>query len=463
MKQPRIGLLPLYLELYDRLAADHRPAMEAFCRKIERAFAARGVGVRTASVCRLNEETTKAVRAFERADVDAVVTLHLAYSPSLESAPALADTPLPLIVLDTTPAFEFGPGQDPAEIMYNHGIHGVQDLCNLLIRRGKPFLLEVGHWQRSDVLDRVIGHLPAARMARRLATSRVGLIGKPFAGMGDFSVSPACLRREIGARIVTARPRTMQALVEGISGGEVRREMAEDARRFDIRGLNAAAHERSARAGLALRRWIADEGLTALTMNFGAAGSASGLPVMPFLELSKAMARGVGYAGEGDVLTATLVGALASVFPATTFTEMFCPDWKGDRVFLSHMGEFNLDLADRKPLLAEPKVNFTPGESPVVPYGRLRGGAAAWVNLAPMPGDRFRLILAPGRIEAARGKDRFTQTVRGWFRSKCGVAEFLGQYSRFGGTHHSALVYGAGIAPLKTFALFAGLEAVVIE
>jgi hypothetical protein len=35
-------------------------------------------------------------------------------------------------------------------------------------------------------------------------------------------------------------------------------------------------------------------------------------PVMPFLEFSKAMERGIGYAGEGDALTAVLVGALAS-------------------------------------------------------------------------------------------------------------------------------------------------------
>ena len=49
---------------------------------------------------------------------------------------------------------------------------------------------------------------------------------------------------------------------------------------------------------------------------------------MPFLEIEKQMVRGIGYAGEGDVLTAALSAALASGFEETSFTEMFCPDWK---------------------------------------------------------------------------------------------------------------------------------------
>ena len=57
---------------------------------------------------------------------------------------ALAGTDLPIVVLDTTPGYAFGPTTDPAEIMYNHGIHGVQDMCNLLIRNGKDGLEYLG-------------------------------------------------------------------------------------------------------------------------------------------------------------------------------------------------------------------------------------------------------------------------------------------------------------------------------
>ncbi len=42
---------------------------------------------------------------------------------------------------------------------------------------------------------------------------------------------------------------------------------------------------------------------------------------------------------------------VTSTFPETTFTEMFCPDWKNESIFLSHMGEVNVDLIAEKPKL----------------------------------------------------------------------------------------------------------------
>lgn len=461
--KPRIGLLPLYLEFYDRRLPEYRAGMEKFLGRIAGAFADCGVAVQVAPVCRLKKEVDAAVRALEKGGVDALVTLHLAYSPSLEAIDALARTRLPVIVLDTTRDFAFGPDQEPSLTMYNHGIHGVQDLCNLLIRRGKSFQIEVGHWTRSNVIDRVIGHLPAARMAGALRASRVGLIGRPFAGMGDFSVPATVLRRVIGTQIVQGAPPRMRRLVRGVSSKDVAREMAEDRRRFDTAGLDSGAHARSVRVGLAVRKWMAEERLSAVTMNFEAAGVASsGLPVMPFFEVSKAMACGMGYAGEGDVLTAALVGAVAQAYRDTTFTEMFCPDWKGGRIFLSHMGEFNPNLSERRPQLREPAANYTPGESSVVAYGRLRGGKALFVNIAPMADDKFRLIVAPVTMESVRGRDRFGQCVRGWFRPTMPVADFLGAYSRLGGTHHAVLAYGAEIEAMRSFACFAGLQEAVI-
>lgn len=77
------------------------------------------------------------------------------YSPSLQSIDALCRLHVPIIVLDTTETVSFDSMTDPVEIMYNHGIHGVQDMCNLLLRRGKKFFIEAGHFEQSDVIARV--------------------------------------------------------------------------------------------------------------------------------------------------------------------------------------------------------------------------------------------------------------------------------------------------------------------
>ena len=212
-----------------------------------------------------------------------------------------------------------------------------------------------------------------------------------------------------------------------------------------------------------MRAWLEDEKLTAFTVNFLAVTRAAGIPTVPFLEASLAMSRGVGYAGEGDTLTASLVGALASGFPATTFTEMFCPDWKGSRIFLSHMGEVNPALLAGRPRLVEYPFPFTDAANPARLVGCLRGGRAVFVNLAPLGAGRYRLIVAPGDMVApVRGRDRMLDTVHGWFRPRRRVPAFLEEYSRLGGTHHAALVYGDAASAIEAFGQFMGWETVLL-
>jgi len=442
MRQPRIGLLGLYLELYDRAMPQVRPRVDAFYGTIAQELGRRGLAVTTAPVCRQQPEFAQAVAAFEQVGVDAIVTLHLAYSPSLEAADVLAGTRLPIIVLDTTPAAGYGPGQDPDALMFNHGIHGVQDLCSVLRGRGKRFQVEAGHCQQSDVLDRIAGWAQAAALATGMRQARVGIIGAPFPGMGDFAVPFAALRESIGMEVIPAEPSYLAALVPSPDAPTVAEEMAADREAFDTEGLDADSHRESVRAGLAVRRWLEEEDLSAFTCNFLDIGGL-GLPTVPFLEASKAMARGLGYAGEGDVLTAALVGVLAQAAP-TTFTEMFCPDWAGNRVFLSHMGEVNPDLLTAPGLVARP-FPWAEVRPPVHPAGMLQAGEAALVNLAPVPGT-YQCMVWPVDMVAPEGPNRMEGSIHGWLAPRFPVAEFLASYSRLGGTHHCALVYGAQAA-----------------
>ena len=463
MKKPKIGLLGLYLELYDHSMPENRPRVNEFYQTIAGEMEKRGIEVITASICRLKPEFASAVKSFEDAQVDAIVTLHLAYSPSLESSDILTETSLPILVLDTTPTYPFGPDQDPDEILYNHGIHGVQDMCNLLVRNEKLFYLEAGHWEKSDVLDRVASRARSAQLATNMRNARVGRIGDPFKGMGDFAVPAELLKKTIGVETIPCDPGVIRSLLPAADDKEVESEIAADHEKFVTKGLDAEMHRLTTRVGLAVRRWIEKENLSAFTVNFLAIDQDSGLPTVPFLEASKAMARGLGYAGEGDVLTAALVGALSSVYPETSFTEMFCPDWENNRIFLSHMGEMNINLTEGTPRLIEKPFPYTDAENPVVAVGRFRGGRAVLVNLAPGPNRRYTLIVAPVTRTAVKGEDRMADSIRGWFKPEMEVAHFLTEYSRAGGTHHCALVYGNAAEEIAGFGEMMGWKVVLLQ
>jgi L-arabinose isomerase len=443
-RKPMIGLLPLYLELYDRSSPEMRPGIERFYQKAAEKLRGAGLEVLTVPVCRLSNEFASALEQFEKNGADAVVTLHLAYSPSLESEDALKKTKLPLIILDTTPDYTFDQSTGAEAINYNHGIHGVQDMCNLLIRHGKAFNICAGHMDHSNVIERVVKTAKAAVVLKTLKNSRVGLVGEPFKGMGDFSIPFEEMKKDLGITVVPYDYKKGEAAISSVTNEEIDAEYKRDEERFEIdKNLSRDVYDRSARVCLAVRKWIQDEKLSALTVNFNETSRANkGLPVMPFTECSTAMAEGLGYAGEGDVLTAAFTGALLSVFKETTFTEMFCPDWEHGAVFMSHMGEYNFNIADGKPFLTEKPFPFTDAENPTAAYKTMKAGKATLINFAPFGKGVYGLTAALGDMLPIRGENKMNLAVNGWFKPAMDLEAFLEAYSHCGGTHHSALVYG---------------------
>jgi L-arabinose isomerase len=458
----KIGLLPLYLKLYDDLMPERRAEFDPFLAEIAAGFRQLGIEVIECRVCRVQSEFEQAVDHLESAAVDLIVTVHLAYSPSLESIEALTGTELPILMLDTTMDRDFGKDVDAARIMYNHGIHGVQDLACMLRRLGKPFQIVAGHLASSEVLARAADIARGAYAAQCLAYSRTLRLGPAFVGMGDFAVDEDVLESELGITVDELSRQDLERAARAISAAAIKTEMADDLRRFAA-DLTPTVHRRSVRTGLGLRALLESGGYSAFSMNFLAFDSAKGpANVVPFLEASKAMSRGIGYAGEGDVLTASLVGALGSAFGRTTFTEIFCPEWQGNSLFLSHMGEINPEVIAGTPALLEKPYPFSAALNPAMICGAPAAGRGILVNLAPGPDNRFGLIAARVEILGDSDNPSLHGSVRGWIRPDCDLAAFLEKYSRNGGTHHSALVLGDRLEGITAFAEFVGLECVIL-
>lgn len=466
MDKIKIGFLPLYIKLYDDSGsgARARPRLEPFAAKLAGLLADEGFEVVSAPFCRIKPEFEAAYSLFESSGCRAVVTWHAAYSPSLESIEALASSPLPLVVLDTTETYAFGPDQDPGEISYCHGIHGVMDICSMLHRYGKPFAIAAGHIGHSDVIARTAGFLRAAIAATSLKGSRTGSIGGSFDGMGDFLVTDEEMLERFGVTVVYPGEGELASLRSGACRAEIEAEAASVRAEYEpLKPVGDEVLFRTAENSLAVRKWIDGNRLDAFTANFREIGNGTGLDIMPFLEACKAMKRGIGYAGEGDVLTSSLVGALMKGYPDTSFVEIFCPDWEGGTLLLSHMGEYNPNLVAGRETMTEMDFIYGGAKNPVVTYGCYRAGDAVFVNLY-RTAEGFRLFISPVKMEEpAPGTDRFTNKVRGWMRPPEGVARFLEDISFAGATHHSALVYGARTEEIEYFAKLLGLPFTTVK
>ena len=462
MEKVKIGFLPLYIKLYDDRVASLRPGIEAYRDSLTAALRAEGMELVEADICRIVPEFDAAVKHFESEKVDAIVTVHLAYSPSLECIEALSKTKLPIIILDTTRDHSFGFDVAGDDVLYNHGIHGVQDFCNLLRRKNKDYTLFVGPYEKSDVIKRVADAARAVKAAKCMSDMKVGQIGGSFAGMGDFLASENAIKR-LGVTTVECGGEELAILRDTVKVEDIRAEYEIDCVENGASAVSFDEYAYGERIGLAIRKWIENNSLDAFTMTFLSAGKVDGFDTMPFTESSKAMARGIGYAGEGDVLTAALVGALSKTFDKVNFTEMFCPDWKGDSIYLSHMGESNLKLLESKKTVVM-SFPYADGPDPTCVYGHMVAGKACICNILPNAEDWFDLIICEGEMLKLPDKiDALKGSMNGWFKPQnMPVSSFLEKYSELGGTHHSALVYGVDAKSLTLFAKALGMKYTVI-
>lgn len=454
----KIGFLPFYIKLYDDIGIN-RTVLENVYKEMTSLFENKGVKVVTSEFCRIKAEFEGAVENFEREDVDAIVTWHAAYSPSLEAIEALVRTKLPVIILDSTPTAEFTPESDTIEIDWNHGIHGVMDLCSMFKRYGKPYAIAAGHYLESDCIDRVCGFVRSAVAAKKLDGMKVGLVGGQFEGMGDFAVEHKELKERFGICVEDISADCIAKIKGLVTETEIQKEKTEDEERFEFDdNIIDDEYNEYITSCLAIRKCIEQFRYDAFSINFL---NLDGLGTMPFAECCKAMERGIGYAGEGDVLTAAFTGAFISEYPETSFVEIFCPDWRDNKVFLSHMGEMNYRIAEGKPLMCRTGSQYIKGTMPYAGYAKMKAGKGVYLNISREK-ENYQMLIAPCEMLSAEN-DNMKKVMRGWMKPQTNTtAEFLENISKNGATHHSIFVYGAKVEEMEYFAQLLSLKVVII-
>ncbi len=80
----------------------------------------------------------------------------------------------------------------------NHGVHGTQDLASVLTRAGIRFHYVTSPANDPLGLEELGDFLAAAAAVRQLRSARIGMLGYPFPGMGDFAVDTTHLTATLG-------------------------------------------------------------------------------------------------------------------------------------------------------------------------------------------------------------------------------------------------------------------------
>ncbi len=443
--RPKIGLLALTLELYETLLPELRGSRENWLRRTVIPALQREADVLFTRAVFRREDIDEAVAEFEAARADALLVVVATYSPSQLALPALQRTRLPILIWNTQQLQAIGPTFTVADMIDNHGVHGTQDLANVLNRSGIRFHYVTSPDGDAVGLAELQDFFAASAAVSRLRSARLGMLGYPFPGMGDFAVDTTHLAATLGCswinltledyinRSASARGAKLTWLVK-----EYRRsyQVAPDVTDGDLTATAAAE--------LALRGMIEEHRLDALSYQFQAFGEDERTQTLPFVGVSRLMAEGIGFGGEGDLIAAAATAFFNWLKPPVSFSEMFTIDFAGNSVFMSHMGEANVAMARR-----DRKVSLVARPTPITRIcGRqlalvtsFQPGLATLAALTLGPGGKWRIMAAPAAIEdfgplpefyAPHFKLKFSRDVR----------QVLTAYATAGGPHHNAVFFG---------------------
>ncbi len=458
--RPKIGLLALTLELYETLLPDLRASREAWLRRSVLPALQKQADVIFERAVFQRHDIEAAVTGFEAAKVDALLIILTTYSPSQLTLPALQHTRLPIVIWNTQELLAVDNSFSLQNMVDNHGVHGTQDLANVLTRCGIRFHYVTSPDNGTAGLEELGDFFAAAAAVNRLRSARIGMIGYPFPGMGDFAVDTTNMAATLGCSWIHLAVEDYNHRCASAPGTEVAKLVAEYRRAYEVAAdLTETDLNSTAAAELAMRGMIADHRLSALTYQFMAFGDDDRTRTLPFVAASRLMADGIGFGGEGDLIAAAATTLFNWLKTPASFSEIFTTDFAGESLFMSHMGEANVAMArlDRKvALVARPAITRT-HDRQLALVTSFEPGPATFAALTQVEGGKWRIIAAAATIEDYGPLPEFCVP---HFKLKPagGVRQFLTAYANAGGPHHNAVCFGDARRRLRFAARLIGAD-----
>ena len=457
--RPHIGLLGIMQELYDDMIPGITQHQEAYARKIVARLSGT-IDVDFPRAARNRQDIEEIMDRFNAGDLDGVIFINLVYGPALNLVNALKRNHLPILVVNTQPVRTVTADWNMNDLTYNQGIHGVQDTVNAIIRTvGDHFEVITEDWNTDVFVEKVSQWARVARAVSMLGKMKIAWFGK-MNGMHDTIVDYAAIMRVLGPEVREEHMGDLYREMEALTQDEVQAQLEEDRKNFKIdKNMPPESHEYAVKLMLGFEKILVKGGYAGYTANFDLFRQDGRFRQIGLLAASNLMAKGYGYAAEGDVNAAIAVATGHLIGRDAHFTEMYAMDFERDSMLMSHMGEGNWKVArkDRPVRLAYRELGIGGLENPPTTVFMAEPGEATIVSLAPMKGDHFRLIAMKGTV-LDTGEYPTIEMPYFHFRPDSGVRDANTGWLKAGGTHHQAMLPGDHRKSWKMLSNMLGLE-----
>ena len=464
----RVGVFGVGLDTYWPQFEGLERRLAGYREGIERRLARPGVEVVSAGMVDNIEKSEEAGALFRSKGVRLIFLYVSTYALSSTVLPVVQKAGVPVVVLNLQPAraIDYAAfnalgdrGKMTGEWLAYCQACAVPEIASVFTRSGIPFHQVTGTLDDTLAWREITEWVDAARVARVLASARLGIMGHYYDGMLDVYSDPTAQSATFGTVIRHLEIDALKRLRRGVTAGEVAAKLEEIRRSFDVSSeCSGPELERAARTAVALDRLVAEQKLDALAYYYeGVAGSEEEDIITSIIVGNSLLtARHIPVAGECEVKNAQAMKIMDAFGAGGSFSEFYAMDFNDEVILMGHDGPGHLGIAEGKPILKPLKVfHGKPGKGLSVEM-KVRHGPVTLLAVVQGREGKLKLLAAEG--ESVPGPILEIGNTNSRYRFALPVREFIEAWSAQGPAHHCAIGVGHIASRVQKLARILGID-----
>ncbi len=346
----------------------------------------------------------------------------------------------------------------------NQSAHGDREFGFMVSRMNIDRKVVAGHWQDARVMKRIGDWMKTVNAYQESKQLKVARFGDNMREVAVTEGDKVEAQIKLGWSVSGFGVGDLVEIIDRVSTEDVNALMDEYRSLYTFRpDVNIAAVEEQARIEIGLERFLQQGDFRAFSTTFE---DLHGMKQLPGLAVQRLMAKGYGFAGEGDWKTAALLRVLKVLAGnvGTSFMEDYTNHLEpGQEMILgSHMLEVCPTISAQKPEIVVAPLSMGNREDPARLVFKGKAGRALNAALIDM-GSRFRLVA--NEVEAVENPHDMPKlpVASVLWKPLPSFSEATEAWIYAGGAHHSVFSYEISKEQLTDWAGLMGIECIVID